>query len=436
MNTPIRDFVEKYIASEAVRAHMPGHKGKTLLGCEQADITEIAGADSLYEASGIIKESEANASKLFGCESFYSAEGSSLCIRAMLYLLKRQGVTRLIASRNAHKSFISGCALLDFSPIWLKASEYLSCGIDNCELFELLLQSNEKTAVFITTPDYLGGCADIKAISALCKASGAYLCVDCAHGAYLKFLPESLYPTNLGADMCCSSAHKTLPVLTGGAYLHIASTAPKAFCENAKSALSLFGSTSPSYLILQSLDTANAYIANGYPERLSEFIIKVNIAKGRLKDHGFVLCGSEPLKLTLKPKSYGYCGGELAKLLENAGIFPEFADSDYLVLMLTPENADSLDKIITALLSAERRQAIKDSAPDLCDCPYAISLREALFAESEIIKASQSLGRILAQFNIACPPAVPIAVCGERINEQALKCFEYYGIKEISVVKE
>jgi arginine/lysine/ornithine decarboxylase len=187
---------------------------------------------------------------------------------------------------------------------------------------------------------------------------------------------------------------------------------------------------------MASLDGVNVSLAGEYPIRLQSLVKEVKTLKSRLKKGGYTLVGSEPLKLTLKPKSYGYCGGELAKLLENAGVFPEFADSDYLVLMLTPENADSLDKIITALLSAERRQAIKDSAPDLCDCPYAISLREALFAESEIIKASQSLGRILAQFNIACPPAVPIAVCGERINEQALKCFEYYGIKEISVVKE
>jgi arginine/lysine/ornithine decarboxylase len=113
---------------------------------------------------------------------------------------------------------------------------------------------------------------DIKSISAICKKHGVLLIVDNAHGAYLEFLSEPMHPIKLGADICCDSAHKTLPVLTGGAYLHISPESAKLFADKAKKSLALFGSTSPSYLILQSLDAANKYIADGYREKLAEFI--------------------------------------------------------------------------------------------------------------------------------------------------------------------
>ncbi|MBR5279188.1 MAG: amino acid decarboxylase, partial [Clostridia bacterium] len=131
MNTPICDFVEHYASKNAVRAHMPGHKGNSFLGCEALDITEINGADSLFESEGVIAESEKNASGIFGCNSFYSAEGASLCIRAMLYLAKLWGKNdlKIIAARNCHKSFISGIALLDIDIDWLTpAGSYLSNG--------------------------------------------------------------------------------------------------------------------------------------------------------------------------------------------------------------------------------------------------------------------------------------------------------------------
>ena len=128
MKTPIADFVNEYKISDMSRFHMPGHKGKSVLGCEALDITEISGADVLGSASGIIAESEANAALLFNTsKTFYSAEGSSLCIKAMLALIKKHSprkMPKILATRNAHKSFVYACALLDIEPEWIFPKEF------------------------------------------------------------------------------------------------------------------------------------------------------------------------------------------------------------------------------------------------------------------------------------------------------------------------
>ncbi|MBQ8014897.1 MAG: PLP-dependent transferase [Clostridia bacterium] len=443
MDTPICNFVRRYSESNALRLHMPGHKGQSLLGMEELDITEISGADSLYEANGIIKESEENASSLFGCKTFYSTEGSSLCIRAMLYLAvlysKQQNKNPLIlAGRNAHKTFLSAAALLDFDIEWLypkRSESYLSCNITAKEL-ELAIKKHCPTAVYLTSPDYLGNVADIRALSEVCRNNGVLLIVDNAHGAYLKFLPESNHPIDLGADICCDSAHKTLPVLTGGAYLHISPHAPEIFIKNAKDALALFGSTSPSYIIMQSLDAANKYISDGYKDKLTVFTERIKELKTALTAHGYCFLGNEPLKLTINTKKYGYYGFEFADMLHQKGLVCEFCDPDFAVMMLTPETeVNGLEKIKRILISIPKKEEITDKPPIPRIAETAVSVRKACFSESETVPTTESIGRVLSTANIACPPAVPIVVCGERIDADAVRCFEYYGIKECKVIK-
>ncbi len=273
--TPICDFVKSYSQSGALRLHMPGHKGRALIGAESLDITEIEGADVLYHAEGIIRESEDNALRLFGtARTFYSAEGSSLCIRAMVYLAKLYAKSRgasptIIAARNAHKTFITAAALMDINVGWLYSldNSVLSCKID-LDGLERMLASLRPAAVYITSPDYIGNIADIAKIARLCHKYQSILMVDNAHGAYLKFLESSAHPIDLGADIVCDSAHKTLPALTGAAYLHISRTAPDFFADYAENALSVFASTSPSYLILQSLDAVNGLLHKGLADRI------------------------------------------------------------------------------------------------------------------------------------------------------------------------
>jgi len=444
MNTPICDFVRQYAEKKALRLHMPGHKGVGVLGMEALDITEIDGADSLYEAGGIIRESEENASALFGCDTYYSTEGSSQCIRAMLYLAllhaKKQGRRPLIAAaRNVHKTFLSAAALLDLDVLWFHPQEtesYLSCVPDAAVIDRVLCRAAElPAAVYLTSPDYLGKTADIAAIAAVCRRHGVLLLVDNAHGAYLKFLSPSRHPIDLGADLCCDSAHKTLPVLTGGAYLHL-SPAMAEFAPQAKNALALFGSTSPSYLILQSLDAANPILAD-YTDRLQRYLPAAAALKQDLAAHGWHLYGDEPLKITIETKSFGYSGKELAEYLLQKQIVCEFADPDYLVLMLTPAvNAAALQRVADALLALPQRPAITEKPPLFRPAERVLSVRKAALSPAEVIPTSRACGRILAAATVGCPPAVPILACGERIDAHALACFAYYGIETCSVVCE
>ena len=415
---------------------MPGHKGRGILGCESLDITEIRGADDLYHPEGILARSEENASRLFGCRTVYSAEGSSLAIRAMLYLAyTRSGCKgKCLAGRNAHKSFLHTAVLLDFPISWLWAGDsYLSCPVTAETVEAAILEEKEKPfAVYLTSPDYLGNLAPVGEIASVCHRYGVPLLVDNAHGAYLKFLPRSLHPMDLGADLCSDSAHKTLPVLTGGAYLHMTSDYT---AEDAKAAMALFGSTSPSWLILQSLDGANPLLEH-LPGDIAALAPHIAALKGALLAHGFALVGAEPLKITVHAAKFGYSGEEMAEILEKQGIFCEFADRDFLVFMLTPRNTpEELDRLRSALCALPRgaRQGMPPIA--LARPKAACTPRQAAFAPRETIPVENSLGRILALANVSCPPAVPIVMCGEEIDEAAQETLRRCGIEEVTVIK-
>ena len=438
MNTPVADFVQRYAKAGTARLHMPGHKGRCFLGCEPWDITEIHGADALYEAEGILAESEQNAAALFGSQrTCYSTEGSSQCIRAMLYLaVAASGSHTVVAARNVHRAFVSAAALRDLEIRWLWPEESRSlcgCPISPAQLEETLHSLPEPpAAVYLTSPDYLGGMAQIPALAQVCHQHGTLLLVDNAHGAYLRFLQPSLHPLDLGADLCCDSAHKTLPVLTGGAYLHLSLTAPAQLASLAKSALGLFGSTSPSYLTLASLDLCNRYLAEGYPQRLAEAVERLAELRERLTAAGWRVEPSDPLRVTVAAPR-GVTGQELAGQLRRQGVECEYADRDFLVLMATPENTPEELAQAAAALGQCPGEANPPQLP-LARGERACSIRQAAFAPRETVDAAHSLGRVCGLPTVGCPPAIPIAVSGERITPEALALFAYYGIEQVEVL--
>ena len=438
MNTPVADFVQRYAKAGTARLHMPGHKGRCFLGCEPWDITEIHGADALYEAEGILAESEQNAAALFGSQrTCYSTEGSSQCIRAMLYLaVAASGSHTVVAARNVHRAFVSAAALLDLEIRWLWPEESRSlcgCPISPAQLEETLNSLPEPpAAVYLTSPDYLGGMAEIPALAQVCHQHGTLLLVDNAHGAYLRFLQPSLHPLDLGADLCGDSAHKTLPVLPGGAYLHLSPTAPAQLAPLAKSALGLFGSTSPSYLTLASLDLCNRYLAEGYPQRLAEAVERLAELREKLTAAGWRVEPSAPLRVTVAAPR-GVTGQELAGQLRRQGVECEYADRDFLVLMATPENTPEELAQAAAALGQCPGEANPPQLP-LARGERACSIRQAAFAPRETVDAAHSLGRVCGLPTVGCPPAIPIAISGERITPEALALFAYYGIEQVEVL--
>lgn len=447
MNTPIRDFVKKYAESESIRLHMPGHKGKDFLGCEKYDITEIDDADVLYSAKGIIKESEENASELFGTyRTFYSAEGSSLCIKAMLSMVtsdrKSGQQPQILAARNVHKAFVYACALLDLDVDWIyneKDNHICSCNITSDDVRKKLNECDVvPSAVYVTSPDYLGHILDIKAISAVCDEYGVPLLVDNAHGAYLHFLEKSLHPIDLGAYMCCDSAHKTLPVLTGGAYLHLSEKA-KEFACIAESTLSVFASTSPSYLILHSLDLCNKYLSDDYQSKLKNTVLRLEQLKDEMFQQGYKILPSEPLKLVFDAVSCGLTVENVVEHLRRHKIEIEFYDDEFLVMMFTCENTENDFKTLSEAFSSLKHTVKCKNEKKHYNPEYGekvMSIREAIFSKKELVATDIATDRICASPMVSCPPAVPIVISGERTTGNAVKLMKRYGIDFIEVVKE
>ena len=442
MDTPIFDFVQNYIKSNTARLHMPGHKGVSFLGCEAFDITEIMGADQLYAPGGIIKKSEENATHLFGTsKTIYSAGGSSQSINAMLYLayLRADKTNRpfILAGRNAHKSFIYALAKLDADVQWLypEATDSICSCIVTAKQVEDKLNSlkNKPFAVYITSPDYLGGICDIPSISKVCKSHNIPLIVDNAHGSYLKFCNKDMHPISLGADMCCDSAHKTLPVLTGGGYLHIANDDKYGFSKNAINAMAIFGSTSPSYLILQSLDLCNKYIDEKICDDIKICIEKCNEIKEIMLEKGISNLSNEPLKITADFRGYDF---DFKSHFRECGIEFEYADDNFVVFMISPQNSqEDFEKLKDAFrnLNVEKTKNIENIEFEFAE--KILTIRQAIFSESEEINVENALNRICASPTVSCPPAIPIAVSGERISEKHIELFKKYNINKINVIK-
>lgn len=442
MKTPIVSFLKSYQEKSPVRMHMPGHKGAGILGFEGMDLTEIYGADELFAAEGIIRESEQNASSLFGCPTYYSTQGSTLCIQTMCTILCQDAKSKgkkpkILAGRNAHRSFIHAAALLDFDIEWLYGkSDYLSCKIHAEDLEKAIIESHP-TAVYLTNPDYLGNLLDIKSLASVCKKHNVLLAIDNAHGAYLRFLEPSLHPIDLGADLCCDSAHKTLPVLTGGAYLHLSESLNQVWKNDVKHFMEYFSSTSPSYLIMASLDATNEVLNTTFRNSLSECVRSLASLKNTLVQHGYTILSGEPMKITISTKEFGYTGNEIANLLMECDIYPEFYDSDYIVLMPSPYNTkDDLKRLETCLCGIERKPILINKPPKLEQSKKAMNVRQALFSSSITLDVSKSLGQVCSSVTVSCPPAILPVIPGEVISESSIEVMKYYGIETVRVVKE
>ena len=443
MESPLRQYLEKLHNSRRARFHMPGHKGRGTLSPFDAacpyDITEIAGADSLFEASGILAQGEEATARLYGSKAtLWSAGGSTLCIQAMLALVCREG-DLVLAVRNAHHAFAHAAILLGVRVRWMLPQNRDRGGLYGAvtpgEVEQMLKQYPQAKAVWVTTPDYLGGMADVKGLARVCHQRGVKLLVDNAHGAYLLYTHR--HPMQLGADLCCDSPHKTLPVLTGGAWLHLSHQVPYT-ADQARQAMKLFGSTSPSYLILLSLEDCNGYLAGSGKEEFARLFQTVRAMRQRLEEQGVALLPMEGdyAKLTLDALAMGYTGKEITRYLDSQKMDWEYADDRFVVLMLSPSNTtQELAALEQALVSLPNREPPAQEQVPYSLPPGRMELRQAYFAPKEEVPIGQAVGRISAAAQSCCPPGVPVVMPGEEITPQVQKLLQKSGKISLDVVQ-
>lgn len=425
MNTPICNFLEKYTDDNKLRLHMPGHNGEF-----PHDITEVSGADSLYESDrsgGIIGTSEENAASIFGAKkTCYSCGGSTLAIQTGLALLKSQGCNSIAASRYSHRALAMTAAMVRMKIKWLYPSEYMSANVT--------YDANAIHGVdslFVTNVDYFGG--TWKFVN-----PNIPLLVDNAHGSYLKFVDKHkfgtdyLHPLEMGFPlMSAESAHKTLPVLTGGAYLHFTD---KVDGSRAKELMSVFGSSSPSYLILESLDRFNGMIAENV-QMVNNACGAVQELKYRLSVSGIPMLNSDPLRITINARECGLSGFEYADGLRENGVECEMADENRVVLLFsaatTTEDCERAEMACLFVAMRPPQPPVKFPAIR----PKAeMPMWEALYKPRKVVPIDKASGEVCGSFESVCPPGVPLVMPGEILDKETVEALKLHGVKNVSVV--
>jgi arginine/lysine/ornithine decarboxylase len=417
--------------------HTPGHKNnfsikyKNLLNF---DFTELDDTDNLYDPRNSIDKAQNSAAKFFHTEkTLFSANGNTLAVKAMIAAVTNPG-DEIIITRNIHKSVMIAVILLDLKPIWVYPEKNSFNKISKKKIEILFKKKPNVKALLVTSPDYYGVMCDIKELSSVCKKNKISLLVDNAHGTHLAcFFPEKLHPAMLGADLCADSAHKTLPVLTSGAFLHVINGKYK---KRAKDAMSLFGSTSPSFPVLTSLDLAVDWMKKNGRSAFLRLKEKVKKIRRIANEKGIPVLNTklqDPARIVLGISNKNIC----KKVFSEFKVQPEIYLSNSLILIVSPFNRTKdflrLKKVISRLKPAsDCEEVLPEFLPKQ---EIVTSPRESYFADSETRDTQNTLGKISAKFICPCPPGIPIVMPGERVNQETLFSLANAGIRKIRIVK-
>ncbi len=459
----IVDSLCKYVARKPIRMHMPGHKGKparqALDGCRLFDVTECPGLDNLHYPSGCILRSEEKAQRVFGSlRSYFLVNGASCGVQAS-FLAARMvlGPGKVIVPRSTHKSAISAMVMSGFEPVWVWPQYYEDFGgylpITKDDISEALRLSHcsvdrgEVKAVFDINPTYCGFARDLSEVAEFTHSLGAMLIVDEAHGTHFGFdsrLPQSAL--KCGADIVIHGSHKTTTAFTQTGLLHISSGAQDRFPEivsSVEEALRSMQSTSPSYLLLSSLEQAidllerdesvwvkrGIDLALGLTERLASLShIKVPGHIGSAMPQGVF---HDPSRVLVDLRELSVTGPEAARYLAHErSIVCEMAGPSYLVMIVTGADergemelvADGFEDL--SLLYAKRGDLLQRSVMTTLGVPprpvKAQSLRESFLSESEPVEIESSRGRVAADTIVIYPPGSPLIVPGEVIDSEII----------------
>lgn len=442
--SPIENALRGYNEENRARFHTPSHKGHAdVISLPEAalrfDVTELPETGSLFDGEGPIARAEELAARFFKTAgTFFSAGGCTLCMQAMLQMVARPG-GKILAGRLIHRSAVHAMALLGLEPVWVWnrpcAHESLPGRVMPGDVADALKNNPDICAVYITSPDYYGVISDIAGIAEAAKPYNVPVIVDNAHGAHLRFVGEKLHPLDCGAAMSADSAHKTLPVLTGGAWLQVSASE---FVPQVRNAMALFGSTSPSYLTMLSLDECRVWLEKDGEAafaRLREQVHKLK-ALAQIKGCGIPDGVCDPVRLSIETGRIGLTGVHAAELFRENGVEPEYADDRWVVFIPSPFNtAEDFLKLRSAIsrLPVGTPMTQIDFLPT--PPPKALPLRQAVLSPAEWVSLGEAAGRIAAETSCPCPPGIPMVMPGEMLTDEIIGFLSNYGISHIKVVK-
>lgn len=423
---------------------MPGHKlGKgippeLMSNAALLDLTEIPGTDNLHYPEGAIKEAQELAARAFGAEhTFFLVNGSTCGIHAMILSLCRPG-DKLVIARDCHKSVINGMLLAGVQPVYVKPgfnSDFAIPSALSPKDVEIAIKENpDAIGVLITRPNYYGICSDIEKIAEITHAYGKILAVDEAHGSHLRFSSSlPICAMDGGADICVQSAHKTLPALTQSAYLHVKGN--RIDTERLQFFLSSLQTSSPSYILMASLDIAREIMEQKGKEMLEQLLGYVDIIEKRLVDNRLTVLGDhfveegsmDKTRLVVNVKRLGVTGFDIDRLLRKEyNIQVEMADLYNIVCICTVSDQKSdYEKLEKALVETSER--LKDNPStskilvgDLKVPPLAFDLKEILNRKGRKVKLGEAVGMVSKTIVTPYPPGIPVICPGEIILEDAV----------------
>lgn len=437
---PIYDFIKEYISTGYLRLHMPGHKGKEISedhllqhGIYEADITEIPGADDLHNPTGIIAESQKNIASIFGANaSFFLINGATAGILASFLSTLKPG-KKVVVPRNSHKSVLSALILTGAIPQYLPLEyngEYgFPLGIDKKYLTKDILKITVK---FNVRPTYQGVVDDL-----LPSTGKSIQIVDEAHGGHLRFskdLPDDAL--SIGGDLVIQGTHKTLGSLTQTGLLHVSKKIDR---HQIRQALSIVQSTSPSYILLLSLERMGANLAKNGERLINRCVELANYIRNKINKINDFSCLTEkdvyPRKLDATKIVFSYkrlSGYQLADLLcKEYQIQVEAASDRHVIAMVTfNDTYDSLKRLIKSLEDISQRYRSsrvigKGMIYSVKIPPLKILPREALFAAKRQVRIEEAKGLVCAESFCPYPPGIPIIYPGELITEEVIDYINY-----------
>jgi lysine decarboxylase len=461
MTAPLYEALMSYVKNQIIPFHMPGHKqgstfpGEYLVNLAKIDLTEVPGLDNLHNPEGPILEAQKLAAKAFGArESFFLVNGTTSGIYAAMYAALNPD-DKVLIMRNSHKSVYNGLVLTGAVPVYINPEidyeDGIPMGVDINKLEEYLKKDESIKAVVMTYPNYYGFCSDIIGISDIVHKYNKILIVDEAHGAHFPFsnnLPLS--SIQAGADIVVQSVHKTLSSFTQSSILHLNSD--RIDIDRLKYSLSLFQSTSPSYLLMSSLDLARDYMEKEGKKRLEKAIILADYARYEINTLGEIRCLGEEIvgsfgivdfdrtKLTVSVKNLCITGPEAERFLrENFNIQVEMADTFNMLAMVTlADDKEKVDLLIKGIRGLENVKKDKKTAEEVAAYPdtpeIVLNPSEAVRQKTKLISLEEAEGRISADFIIPYPPGVPLICPGERIKKDMVKYINVLYNKGIKVL--